>query len=142
MKKCNAISLFCESIRQEFNDQQTLVGVLSDSISVSNLPGQIPMLAIYTRINFAIGEDISALSVDFISPDGAVISHNDLDLAIIEQSKREAMLKEYPSFGLITTLTITNFPVLSAGVFTVEVTADKDKFLAGILGIRLVPYSA
>lgn len=129
----STISLFCEDIREEVGGQFTLVGILPDNIEVSSVPGSIPKLGIFTRINIPTGRIPPQLAVKILAQDGSVLVVNSIDPVLISKTISEAIDKGAPFTGIVSRVMGGNIPVISTGRISAIVEIDGNQIESGFL---------
>src|SRR5689334_701395 len=64
MARWSAIGFFCEDIRQEVNNVDTLIGVMPDNVAIGkNVPGMIPKLGIYVRVHIEPELEVKSITL-------------------------------------------------------------------------------
>src|SRR5262245_674883 len=114
MRPFKVVGLFCEDIRQEKSGQDTLVGVLSDNLSVPNAPVLIPKLGIYIRVQLDKDASPRTLRIKLRVPGGPDVPVTSLD-DLISQARADADTHGLPFAGLIARGVISPFPVHALG---------------------------
>lgn len=66
----SAVTLFCDSFREEVGGMTSLVGILPDNLAVSSFPITLPRLCIYTRMVVPSDEVPTIVDVVLQTPDG------------------------------------------------------------------------
>lgn len=137
----SAISFFCEDIRKEFNGGETIIGLMSDNLTVEMPPvapppghqAALPKICIYTRINFDKASVPNSLAIVILLPDGKELGRNVIAKSVIDQAVSEMVLADL--VGIKAEVVIGNF-LLMPGVFKVIVETDFGNYLSGILNVH------
>lgn len=135
----NAVSLFCEDVRQEANGQEIIIGIFKDKLFVNILPGMLPKLSVYTRINIPNDLDIQNLGVYLVSSIGENIVENKIDMGLIKSNKNIAIESGTPYTGITSRVTLSPFSVEEPKSLIVNVVADLQTIVSGVLHIELAP---
>ena len=134
----SAIGIFCEDIRSEKSGQDIIIGTYPDNLAVPEIPGAIPKVAIYTRINIdptAVPGDIR-MRLDIEG--GEVIQLGTIELAYISKSQDDARKKGSPLVGLISRVAFAPFPVRKVGRVKLVIESGAKEILGGILNFERV----
>jgi hypothetical protein len=94
MSGVSACALFCEDVRQEKTGGETLVGVMRDNLAMSSLPGVLPKLGIYIRMNIPLGLEARQVNFYMVMSSGSrnligQISVDQVQLAIDLQTQKK-----------------------------------------------------
>ena len=128
-REWSAIAIFCEDIREEKSRQDTLIGILPDTLRVPSIPGMMPKLAVYARIHVLRIAGIREVRIRCELLDGTVVQANDLtEVLAQEKGKGE-------SIGLVAKTVFSPFPVMAAGQIKVIATIDGEDYVCGALTI-------
>jgi hypothetical protein len=141
MEKYSVMSLFCEDIRIEKNDQRTLVGVLNDALDVSKFPGALPRLGIFTRLSASVDFDIHDFAVRFLNSKGELIAESIVEKDLIDRSREQARTKGNPTYGIISQFQLIMFSLESEGICPVNCTVNGTEKMSGYINVRLSPPS-
>ncbi|MGN6207736.1 hypothetical protein [Asticcacaulis sp.] len=137
----SAISFFCEDVRKEFNGGETIVGLMSDNLTVE-VPSvapptghqpALPKICVYTRINFDMNSVPDRLAIVILLPDGKELGRNVIAKSVIDQAASE--MGSNGLVGIKAELTIGNF-VLIPGLFKVIVETSFGDYVSGILNVH------
>jgi len=136
MQDWAAIAVFCEDIREEKSGTDTLVGVLHDNLVVSSIPGLMPKLGVYVRIQLPkdgntkrVSTRIRTSQADNIAP--ATLDH------LVDQATQDARAKELPYAGLVSKAVVSPFPIQSVGAIEAVIRVDDSERVCGILNIQI-----
>lgn len=77
----DAITIFCEEVRKEIGDTETIVGVMPDTIVVESLPFIFPKFAAYTRIRVTSIQSIKDIRFELRNTDGSILIEQDIPTA-------------------------------------------------------------
>lgn len=137
MKPYSVIGIFCEDVRREASGQETIVGTLPDTLSVSGVPCVFPRLAVYIRAMFDVSFKLNNLSYEFRDPNHELIQKNDVDSSIISKAFSRAEEKNNPVAGLKTFSIFSPAGIPSEGLFQIQATVNDDAFICGVLKIEI-----
>ncbi|MCW5729514.1 MAG: hypothetical protein KIT20_02055 [Alphaproteobacteria bacterium] len=141
MLPLSVMALFCEDIREEKNDQVTLVGLFPDTVQVDMLPNGIAegqavrfmaKLCVYVRINFDPGTDIGEPQVWLSLPDGGRLSLGTIGADVVAKSRSESEAKDTLLAGVISRVVLGGFRP-PQGTIRVEVDVKGTTHLAGAM---------
>jgi hypothetical protein len=137
MSAPQAVALFCESVREETGGTQTIVGVLPDNLSIERVPVALPKLSIYIRISVdPMAGDPGPLALRIVFPNGEEKELQDIDRQAILSAVADAKTKEAPLAGLLTFVTIPNFPVHHFGRVKVILRTQTGDTICGALNFQ------
>jgi hypothetical protein len=137
MQPFSVVGLFCEDIREEKSGQETLVGVMPHNLSFPSVPGVLPKLSLYIRINFDPNSDPGEIDTKIVMPDQQSIDLGIVDRGVIEDAKKEAQEQGKPIAGVIATSTIAPFTITELGMIRAIVTIQGEEHLCALL--RIIP---
>lgn len=134
----SAIAIFCQDYREEINGMHTLVGIMSDNMSVPHLPGALDKVIVYVRSMFSIESPPKAISVRLTFPwEDPDFFQPTADEVLIAQSLKDAKDHGSPAVTFVTRIASSPFLVKGPGRVEVIVSFDEDEYLAGHLNIEL-----
>jgi hypothetical protein len=139
MRPFSFVGIFCEDIRDEVSGTHTIVGVLPDNINIGGLPGMLPKLGIYIRIQIDKDAAPKTLKARMKVPGGTVFEIADFD-PLIASAKEQAEQKGTPFAGLIAKGTFTPMPITEIGRIEAIVEIDETEYVCGVL--NLIPPEA
>ncbi|MEZ5901665.1 MAG: hypothetical protein R3D51_19470 [Hyphomicrobiaceae bacterium] len=133
MARWNAVGFFCEDIRQEMNNVDTLVGVMPDNVAIGKkVPGLIPKLGIYVRVHLEPDYEVKniTLTADFFNGKHRQILGVFKEEEIVRErdlaKKRGAKL-----LGFISRATLTPVPIPEHGKVFLFANVDGDEIICG-----------
>jgi hypothetical protein len=130
----NAVGWFCDDVREERGNKETIVGVYSDTVSVPSFPGGFKRMVIYVRVHADVDQEINELRLFLRVPgvDEAEIAN--FDLEELEEGRKAAKRRKMPYIDLITQVTVEPLKVPSEGLVeaTLELN-DKRTVVAAML---------
>jgi hypothetical protein len=128
------IGIFCEDVRDEVGGTHSIVGVLPDNVSIGSLPGMIPRLGIYIRIQLVKDANPKTLKARVKLPSGAV--HEIADFSqLIEPVKEQAEKNNLPFAGLIAKGILSPVPITQGGRIKAIVEIDGTEYICGVLNL-------
>ena len=143
MQSPSVTCLFCEDLREEKSEQNTLIGILPDNVAVLAFPGVMPKLAIYVRIHLDAASSIpKAIVAKLISTDGQEIDLPSWDMAVIDKAFIDAKANGTPLVGLVLRAVLAPLPISKAGVMVVKAIIDGTEYVAGNLRFIAAPATA
>lgn len=122
--KLSAIALFCEDAREEQGGLFSLIGVMPDNIEVPEIPGLIPKLAIYVRVNLEVGYNPRSLMLWLQGPNEVKHELTEFEADMIEKTRQQASADNNTIAGLQARAVSAPFPVFEEG--RVQVILDVD----------------
>lgn len=137
-----AVALFCDTVRREQGGSDTVVGIMPDNISISQVPAILPRLALYVRIQFDAEIEISPVSLSLRTPDGQNIELGTLDQETFNKAGSSAKESDKPYAGVIARTEMAPFQVLQTGRIDAIVKTATDEILAGHLTVKIVSPSS
>jgi hypothetical protein len=129
----SAITLFCEDIREERNNTDTLVGVFGDNIEMPNTASALPKLALYSRVIVSVNElDIEPIRLVLR------VFGKEVELALFEPDFIRKTITDVralgaPIAGFVSRATLAPFPVLEPGRIVVVATTPTSEKIIGNL---------
>jgi hypothetical protein len=143
MQSPSVTCLFCEDLREEKSEQDTLIGILPDNIAVPAFPGAMPKLAIYVRVHLnAASPKPRVIVAKLILPDSQEIDLPSWDMAIIDKGFDEAKANGTPLVGFVLKAVLTAVQISKAGVMVLKVTIDGTDYIAANLRFVTAPATA
>ena len=138
MQPVSVICLFCEDIRQEHNDVNTIVGILPDTININAVPAVLPKLGIYVRINISPEEDPGSISLALSMPGaGADIAIGEIDQSLIARARKDAEAVGSPIAGIVSRIVFSPFEIRQPGRIKVLANIRGEPVVCGSLNIVL-----
>jgi hypothetical protein len=134
MKDYEAIGLFCEDIREEKSGKFILIGLYTDNVNVTSIPGVFSKLAIYVRIHLNPAFDIREMTLVIRAPGQQEMNIGDFDPAIIEEQRKKGTVA--PHIGLILQAVVSPFPVQAAGTIAAILKVNGEEKTVAVLNVR------
>lgn len=141
----NAVTLFCEDVREEKAGLDTLIGVFFDNLNVPLDDGPadraivLPKLGMYTRVILEIDESVESVRLFLQWPNGTQVQIGEtFTPETIEQARREALANGAPTFGLVFRAVTSPFRLGEGGHHKAIVKIGDKEVISGILNIRFV----
>jgi hypothetical protein len=129
------ICLFCEDIREERSGQDTIIGVMPDNLTVSPLPGAIPRLGVYFRIQLEKDDNPQSIKLKLRVPGGLELTMGSLD-GLIVQAKADAEKNGIPFAGLIARAVLSPVPISSPGRIEAIAEIDGAEYVCGAMNVQ------
>jgi hypothetical protein len=136
MSDVSCIALFCDDIREEKANRETLVGVYPDNVNLPGLPGSFPKICIYLRVNVRLGFDPGKIIATVMLPGNVELVREEVGADVVASSQQKA--KDTNAFyaGLKAKIVLSPLKVDQAGRISVIVTAAGKDHIAGALNLR------
>jgi len=134
----SVMALFCEDIREEVAGTFTIVGTMPDNLNLLSLPGVLPKLCVYIRVQYQPDADLRGLTARLIPIEGDPISLGGMEESVVKAAL-EAAKENGRMSGLIMRAYIGGFAVNKPGLLQVEVDVGGETYLAGMLNIQNNP---
>ena len=129
--------LFCEDIREEKRNTDTIVGVMPDNIRVAQVPGLFTRIALYVRIQSPVDDPPPSISLRLELPDGESIDLGGMPQEEITKAVETARQNEAPYIGMILKAVLSNVSIESPGRFSAIALLGDKEYLAGTLNVKL-----
>jgi hypothetical protein len=134
MRPFSFVGLFCEDLREEISGTHTIVGVLPDNIVVGSVPGMLPKLGIYIRIQVDMDIIPRTLNARMRIPGGQIFELANF-AELIAPAKEQAAAKGTPFAGLLAKGTFTPLPISELGRIEAIVEIDGTEYVCGVLNL-------
>ena len=144
----SAVALFCEDIREEKGDVDTLIGILPDNVNVSSeiksgepgqpiLPRVLSKLCIYVKLNFDPSEEFTEGKAQLVLPDGTRKDVGVIRPQTISEAKIKAKENGIPVAGIKLRMVFGGFQVRGSGLMMVEMVLGDRTYLAGAINFKM-----
>jgi hypothetical protein len=131
------LGLFCEDIREEQSGIETLVGILPDNISVPSVPGMMPKLCVYVRINFPPSFQMQPGTIVLRFPDGVEAPVGDLSDELIATARENTIAEGGLLAGIKSRATLSGLTFKEAGRLHLIAKLGDKEYLCGSLNIKV-----
>lgn len=121
-----AVGFFCDDLRQEVGDRDTIVGILKDTTTVAKIPCALPKLGIYIRVQFDPNDPPQRIAARLDTPWGEVVDLGNADRELIETARNNALRSKQPHAGVVMTGIVTPFLIRAPGLVTASVDFGHD----------------
>src|SRR5258708_3049294 len=128
------VGIFCEDIRDEIAGTHTIIGVLPDNVNIGSLPGMLPRLGVYIRIQLDIYPSPKTLKTRMKIPGGATFDIADFE-RLIGAAKEQSQVHGTPFVGLIAKGTFSPLPIGELGRIEAIVEVDGTEYVCGVLNL-------
>lgn len=135
----NAVAIFCEDIRQELTGQVTLVGIMPDTIRISQIPTLVPRLSVYVRVHITVPEQPNEISAKLVGANSAPFPPLNWKKDAIEKAFTDLRAKKVPFAGFVARSSAALFPIHQEGLLSVIVSIDGKEYTAGAINIITSP---
>lgn len=131
----SAIALFCEDIREEKSNSETIVGVMPSILAVPSFPSGVPKFGIYCRLQFSVDfPDFSATA--FLRASwGQIIDFGNFGKDLTAQAKREAIKLSLPIASVVLKGIIVPMPLPESGRLEVVAKVGDLEIICGAINI-------
>ena len=131
-----AVSIFCEDIRDEINEQRTLVGLLPDNIAVSATPGMLPKLGLYTRMMIPVDAACDGgIQVILTSPSKKMVVTAPVDIDQICKAQADSKAQGSPVAIILTSMIASPFPIIEVGRFVATAHYMGEEYYSGSIKV-------
>jgi hypothetical protein len=135
------VGFFCEDIRRERANTDSIVGILPDNMSISSTPAIIPKLAIYVRAHIDVNEPPHPIEMTLDTPWGETRLLKGAESSLVEQSQKSARDNNLPFGGIIMRALLVPFEVRAHGLVRVVATVAGAENTCALLNLRPSPAS-
>lgn len=135
MDRIHAVALFADDIREEKDDRLTLVGVMPDNLKVPGLPGMLPKLAIFIRLNIPVSMDPQDAKVFLTDTSGTRNAVATFESDLVARGLSEAAEQGNNMGGVTMRMSASPFAVAKYGRVILEVEIGDECIQAGSLNI-------
>ena len=132
------VGLFCDDIRPETAGSESIIGVFPDNLSVPSLPGHVPKLALYVRLQLSVDEAAPEIKTLLKLPWGETLNVGSADKAIVEEAISNAAKNELPFAGVILRTFLVNFTVKSYGQVHGIVVVNGKEHICAVMNLKPV----
>jgi len=129
------IGIFCEDVRDEVAGTHTIVGVLPNNVNIGGLPGMIPKLGIYIRIQLGQEANPKSLKASIKVPGGSIFEIANFADSFIAKAKEESKANGTTFAGLIAKGIFSPLPITIAGTIEAIVEVDGTEYICGVLNL-------
>ncbi|WP_324695453.1 hypothetical protein [Novosphingobium sp. RL4] len=120
-KGISATGLFCEDFRQEISGAHTLVGIFSDTITISDVPGLFPKLVAYVRAGLSLDFKPSGpINIYIVEATGSRLLVATLSEEMLKKSVSDAKQKGSPAPGVYCASLSSPFNIPQVGRISLE----------------------
>lgn len=137
MADISIVSLFCEDIREEKQNTDSLMGIMPDNLNVPG-PGAIPRMALYTRIHLNPAFDPGRIHIRIVQANGEEVSLGDIEPHLVKKARDDAVAAGVPIAGVISRAVFGNFPIKAEGVVRAIVLAAGTETISAMLNVKFI----
>jgi hypothetical protein len=132
------ICLFCEDIRQEDREMNTLVGILPDNVTFPGVPAIIPKLGVYVRVSIDVSTDPGPMEIVLSVPGReSRVPIGTISQGLVNKAKEQAHSKGSQIAGIIARAVFSPFEVVQAGRIRALALVGGKQVLCGGLNIEV-----
>lgn len=144
MRPWHAIGLFCEDVRQEKNGQ-SLMAIWPDNVQVPQIPGALPRMAVFVRVQVEPTADIGAISAKILFPDKSEHPIGDFSAEQVKETQKTSREAGAPWAGFMLTAIAFGFPIEQTGRLLLVAKIGDEEIVCGglnvVLGEKVTPSS-
>lgn len=129
------VAVFCDDVREEKTGADTIVGVMKDSIRVSQLPGIAPKLFVYLRINATFDALSKQVSVRLDTPWGETIPLGEITDELADEARQTFEKHGAPIVTVIAKTEFVPFKFIRPGRLSVVATVGGVDRVVGTLNV-------
>lgn len=137
MKGARAVAFFCEDIREEKSEQDTIIGVLPDNMAAPRYPGVAPRLGFYARVHIDPNQPPSHIEVVVKTPWGDEIKAGTADGELIRTAVAQAKKNGLPLAGVVLKALLAPFVMKSSGLTLATINVDGEEEVCAMLNLVL-----
>jgi hypothetical protein len=123
MQGTRAIGLFCDDIREERSEQDTIIGIMPDNMTIGKFPSLLPKLGIYIRVHIDPQSPPSRIAAKLKTP----WDENEIggaDHALIQEAAKQSIQRGLPISGIVLKAVVSPFRMQSPGLVSLTVSID------------------
>ena len=139
MSLINAVGFFCDDIREEVGQKDSVMGIYPDNITVPVIPGNFQRLCIYVRLNIQIEWDQAEITLHLRFEDGTQIEIARFALELIAAEFKGAKERGAPLVGFIAKGIASPLLVPVAGRIRLVAVAGDEEILCAALNVIVTP---
>jgi hypothetical protein len=124
MDGTRVVGFFCEDIRIEKTEQDTIIGVLPDTMAAPVFPSITPRLGIYLRVHIDPQKPPKKIVAKFSTPWGETFDVGLADGDLINSAVSQAAEKGLPLAGIVLKAMMAPFVMQTAGLAVATVSID------------------
>ena len=102
----SAIGWFCDDVREEKGNKETIIGIYSDAVTVASFPGAFKRIVVYVRIHADVNEEVNALKLLLRVPGLDEEEVADFSLEGLREAQERARGRGIPYVAFVTQVTI------------------------------------
>jgi hypothetical protein len=138
MNDISIVALFCDDIREEIGGTTTIVGVLPDNLSVSEIPGIFPKLCVYVRMHLRSDLKPGPIVTRVLTPDGQEVGNSVAEPHMLADVLARAQNSGAPYAGLVMRFFVSPLQITQIGRIQALVSVGDKEHVAGVLNIGLL----
>src|SRR5262245_51753857 len=120
MPSVSALALFCDDLRQEIGNKDSIMGIFPDNLEASKVPGALMRLAVYIRIHIAPQFEFAPMSLRLVNPDDSEIDLGEIEQDLIRRTIATVRERGPSSIaGMISRAVMAPFPIDREGAIRV-----------------------
>ncbi|MEY9110430.1 hypothetical protein ABH999_006626 [Bradyrhizobium yuanmingense] len=134
-------ALFCEDIRRETGNRDTIIGVLPALTRLSKIPGEFRRFSTYFRIRLPLDHDLKnrvfiTIEADGVS-DAQIEDDGGLPDDILQQAIDKAKERNAPFVEVIARLRLDDFPIIGSGQIRAIAIVGGERLVGGFVNVEV-----
>lgn len=130
-------AIFCEDIRTEAGEQNTIIGTIPDNMAVDQIPGNLPKLCVYIRTTFDPGIPLRDYSVRLMYGEDREVARVEIPAAVIDRSISDTTRQGSPLANIITRIIAMPFVIDRAGQLQIIARNAGEDYIVGSLNVSV-----
>jgi hypothetical protein len=127
MRGTRVVGFFCEDIRVEKTEQDTIIGVLPDNMAAQVFPSVTPRLGVYLRVHIDPRKPPRTIVAKFHTPWGETFDIGAADRGLINSAVDQATERGLPLAGIVMKAMMVPFLMKGPGLAMATVSIDDGK---------------
>jgi hypothetical protein len=132
----SVVGWFCDDVREEKGNKETIIGIYSDAVTVASFPGAFKRIVVYVRIHADVDQEINALKLLLSVPGLEEDEISDFSLKGLKEGQERARRLGLPFLALVTQVTIEPLKVQSEGLIQVTLQLNDQRTLVAAMLVR------
>lgn len=133
-----AMAWFCDDVRQERGNKETLVGVYSDSVTVPRFPGAFKKVVVVVHIHADLSESLDEIKLFLRAPNTSEEEIANFDLTDFEQGRQHAVGRGMPYLLVTAQVTVEPLKIEAEGVVEMTLQINGERMTVGALLVRQI----
>jgi hypothetical protein len=135
----NAVGWFCDDVREEKGNKDTIVGIYSEVATVASFPGSFKRILIYVRLHVDIDQEINELKLFLKVPKADEEEIAVFDLEDFEEGRKLARLRTMPYIDVATQVSVEPLRVPAEGLVQATLQLNDERTVVAAMLVRKRP---